>query len=806
MMTLPLTLPADIRWTPADALSPGLRARLDAAPGDVAVSRPATRVAGLLIGSEAAALLREFSEPSTVIEAVLRRSRRSGDDPKRLLDGAFPLLVRLREAGLLIDQNSTQAEPLEPSLAVGELMGEVEIGRLVQILPDTEVYEGRNTAGDRVALKIARDHSPPWVPAAIEREVVMLKFLAGEVAPRWIASDSWRGRPYLCMEWIDGRDVREVAREHRLAGDFEGLFDLCRSLVDAYRQLHERGVVHGDVHPGNLLVQADGVVRVLDFGLARRLAGEDSKAVARGGVAHFLEPEHAAALLAGKKAPASSVAGEQYAVATILHLVGAGVSYLDFAADKATIWRQIVELEPPGFELRGGDPWPQLERILKRAWAKNPAARYPDLAAFSHALKSVTSTPVSMSSPPPSTARPFAPSSPLPWFSPRGETLAQLTASVLDGLGLDGVFSETGIATPPTASLNCGAAGIAFGLLRLARIREQPEWLSAADLWITRALQDAGSDAAFHQPTAARRPARYSVWNGAAGVFAVEAMVASVLADPARLERALTALVFAVDPVLEASSVRELDVTDGLAGGLIAVSLLLAEIDERRVRPLRRLGDRLLVEQWRRLDAFGAISGPDAPAVTGVAHGWAGFLFATLLWCRSSAAAMPGGAIARLHQLADSAEPAGRGLRFKASLAVRDRQGPRPYWSGWCNGSAGQVLLWDLAYRMTGEQRFSLLTERCAWHAYEGPERTASLCCGDIGRAYALIRAHRCTGDGDWLSRARQLAERAVRGHRPQPQYAHSLYQGDLGLAVLAADLERPAQAALPFFEPSDPG
>jgi serine/threonine-protein kinase len=76
-----------------------------------------------------------------------------------------------------------------------------------------------------------------------------------------------------------------------------------------------------------------------------------------------------------------------------------------------------------------------------------------------------------------------------------------------------------------------------------------------------------------------------------------------------------------------------------------------------------------------------------------------------------------------------------------------------------------------------------------------------SLCCGDAGRAYALLALHRRTGDEAWLPRARTLADRAMAAAGDPASAPPSLYQGPLGVAVLLADLERPEWARMPLFE-----
>jgi serine/threonine-protein kinase len=114
------------------------------------------------------------------------------------------------------------------------------------------------------------------------------------------------------------------------------------------------------------------------------------------------------------------------------------------------------------------------------------------------------------------------------------------------------------------------------------------------------------------------------------------------------------------------------------------------------------------------------------------------------------------------------------------------------------------VHLFTLASRWAGATRYLDLAVKCAWHTWEDPERGVSLCCGLGGRAYALLNLYRHTGEAAWLGRARALADRAARevlSRRAAPDLARSLYKGDAGLAVLAADLERPEVASMPMFE-----
>ena len=170
---------------------------------------------------------------------------------------------------------------------------------------------------------------------------------------------------------------------------------------------------------------------------------------------------------------------------------------------------------------------------------------------------------------------------------------------------------------------------------------------------------------------------------------------------------------------------------------------------------------------------------------------------------------MPPNMAERLKQLGECAEPLGRGLRWQWDL-TRSANQPGGYMPGWCNGSTGYVFLWTLAHKLLGDSKYLEWAEGAAWNAAEVPSPIGNLCCGMAGQAYALLNLYRHTGETAWLSRARDAARYAVvatneaRTRKDYEQFAlrpESLYKGELGIAVLAADLDRPEHARMPLFE-----
>ena len=108
---------------------------------------------------------------------------------------------------------------------------------------------------------------------------------------------------------------------------------------------------------------------------------------------------------------------------------------------------------------------------------------------------------------------------------------------------------------------------------------------------------------------------------------------------------------------------------------------------------------------------------------------------------------------------------------------------------------------------MLGAEEYGVLAERVGLDAWESDNSIGSLCCGFAGQAYASLNLYKRTDDKTWLHRAQAHAQRAARSMLAtstgggSSERMDSLYKGGLGVAVLAADLEKPEFAAMPFFE-----
>jgi eukaryotic-like serine/threonine-protein kinase len=140
----------------------------------------------------------------------------------------------------------------------------------------------------------------------------------------------------------------------------------------------------------------------------------------------------------------------------------------------------------------------------------------------------------------------------------------------------------------------------------------------------------------------------------------------------------------------------------------------------------------------------------------------------------------------------------GRGVRWPIHNSTRRLL----FMEGWCNGTAGHVLLLALADQVLEPGAYAGLAERGAQSMWETQIELGTLCCGLGGLGYALLSVYRLTDDEVWLQRARAIAHRAATDASGE-EFRESLYKGALGAAVLVEELKEPRLAAMPFFEPT---
>ncbi|TCC52115.1 hypothetical protein E0H73_39945 [Kribbella pittospori] len=778
-ITEPFILPADVQIIAVADLPPALLEELANDSDGFAVTRHGSRTATSLVDGATARLLECFRTPTTIVDAVLAFSGAENLDAREMLDESFAVLGTMITDGVLVTADSLLAEPIATTLRPGDRLGELEIVEAVHVVLDTEVYRAFTGDGVPCAVKLARPGSETRMRALLSHEAEILGLLGGQVGPPVLRLGEFEERPWLAVAWSAAVDAATAAAEHRMAGDRPALLGLVEKILEAYAQLHARSVLHGDVHPRNVLVDATGAITLIDYGLA---TADGVPAAAVGGVDLFTAPEFAAARLDRRDPGPPTQAAEQYSIAALVVLLVAGRHTHKFSLERDVMLRQLRDETPDVFDQLEVSRLEALVASLRRALAKDPVDRFTSVAELLRSVRSaVTGAGVPRQ----------------PWRHGAGRALV---SDVVRRLTMPDALLSSGIDAPTASAMN-GAAGFAHALLRIASIRGDGELLAAADLWAERAAAHIASPDAFTSAdlelisdTLGDR----SFYHHEAGVHAVRALVAGGRDDGPAWCSAVEAFVRAAR-----RPCPPLEVAFGRAGLLLGCALLHETPQSSTANAggqLTKLGDELATSIAAEIDRAPAIADGEELTRLGAAHGWAGWLYALLRWADVQGRLPSEAVVERLDQLATMARWEGRAACWPPDAHAPTLENTLA--ASWCNGAAGYVPLWTAAHALLGDDRYLELARAASWTAYEGGDvAPGDLCCGLAGRAYALATMHRHGSDERWLIRARLLADRAAERIRDRPFRRDSLYKGEVGVALLIEELNGPTRAGLPLYE-----
>lgn len=750
--------------------------------------RPGSRSGPMAVNAQVRNLLGRFRRPTTFIEAVIRTARAEDGNPQRTLAQLQPVVSDLVRRGILVraDASRRDAAPAAMhALRAGSRFRDYVVKATIRSLRDSEVYliervrdgmpcvlkiEGRQRAGAADRQRIQR---------ALGREFRALDELRGTPACELIEQGRWRGRVFGILGHAGSRHVLREARRIGAAADSEsaarpGLLQLFCACLGALEKIHAHGYLHGDIHPGNFLLDDTGTVSIVDFGGAQRIDRHGKGLLGhQGGVVHYLPPEVALARLAGNRRIDWTVAAEIYAMAALGYELLTGQRHLPSRMYKEDALAQIVSTPPRTFAEIGAAPRPGVESVLRKALSGTPAQRYRSVRSFRAALLRAATV-----------AAKEAVSITAPEITIRSQ-LDDARRSFIEEVSAVGLRRS-----PGNASVHLGSAGVAYSLWRAAAQRDDPHLLAEASRWIGRALVDAEGRDAFRLSAGTHAAVRAdSLFFGKPGIQCVAALIAHASGDFKSRDRSLRGLAERA-PAQDAP----VELLHGIAGHLAGAALLLAETGAPEARSLgQRYVDHLLQNAF----AHGESMPWEEVKYYGFAHGWGGIYFSILQWASLTHRTLPGWFVPALRSFAQSGIPSGgKELNWPVYRAAAAQ---RPF-SGWCHGSPGLALLWVKAYEHCGDDLFLHTARRCGRHTLESAGRLASLCCGHGGKAYALLALSRIDPEGPWRYRAAELAALAV-ATRDVTAWPQSLLKGRAGLFCLAGDILHGQSCRFPLIE-----
>ncbi len=245
------------------------------------------------------------------------------------------------------------------------------------------VYMGRDKMLDRpVAIKVMlREYgSDPEFVERFKREAQAVARLIHPNISQIYSYGIYDGMPYIVMELVSGGSLDQLMRTAGVNTDIPRVMKICEQVAQALRCAADQGFVHGDVKPENILLDANGNAKLVDFGLAAMQ--KDTNEI--WGTPYYIAPEKV------KKEPVDYRA-DMFSLGGTLYHALCGVAPFEGDDATAVVRRRFEGPSKKPSQVRAGIS-PQIDFLVMKMLALDPADRYPTFEALLADFKKVMAT------------------------------------------------------------------------------------------------------------------------------------------------------------------------------------------------------------------------------------------------------------------------------------------------------------------------------------------------------------------------------------------------------------------------------
>ena len=308
------------------------------------------------------------------------------------------------------------------------LVATVGVGSLVANRYEIKAQLGRGGMGvvyqahdrlldETVAIKVLRPEvaHDPEISRRFQSEIKLARRVSHRNVCRIHEYGEDRGLRYISMEYLEGVDLRQILRGQQKGLPLDEAFAVCLQTAEGLQAIHDVGVIHRDLKTPNIMRDARGQVRLMDFGIAKEGGAAATSATATGlvmGTPEYMSPEQAR----GEKIDFRT---DIYALGILVFEVFTGRVPFRAETPLATILKHLQELPPLDAPEAAGLP-EAVKHLIGKALAKNPQERFQTVEELLQALRAargeasgpaptvaVPSTPVPV--PPPAAPTTFVP-------------------------------------------------------------------------------------------------------------------------------------------------------------------------------------------------------------------------------------------------------------------------------------------------------------------------------------------------------------------------------------------------------------
>ena len=248
------------------------------------------------------------------------------------------------------------------------------------------VYKARDReTGETVALKLIKPEiaSDQAMTERFKNELLFARKITHKNVCRVYEFNRIGGIAYTSMEFVEGESLRSVLSRFGGLPVRKGV-DMALQICSGLKEAHAQGIVHRDLKPENVMIDAQGNVKIMDFGIARSMEGGTRLTGAMIGTPAYMAPEQ----VSGKPVDYRT---DVYALGLVLYEMFTGSEAFRADTPVAVALKQMQEAPTPPHAIDPNIPV-YVERAILKCLEKDPAKRFQTVAELENALRSTRIT------------------------------------------------------------------------------------------------------------------------------------------------------------------------------------------------------------------------------------------------------------------------------------------------------------------------------------------------------------------------------------------------------------------------------
>jgi len=333
--------------------------------------------------------IEKFSAPKTFNEIHKEVALEVNVDVDKVKKITQPFLKYIKYRRFIVPENYVPKKATNKALfAVNTVLNEYKIENLLDINGDIDIYKAVNLQSQKKAVVKLLKQTHKKEIAELRREFNFLKALhQTETAPAAYKFITKENYAYFTQEFVEGLGLPQFIKRKKSSSQ-KLVFSIAAKIAETFKEIHAKNIVHGDIHPSNIIVTPENKIKVVDFGLSLNSELDKEEIVNFGGAYFFMPPERINKTTYKKFTRKPDFQSDVFQIGVVLYTL----LYDEYPFNGVT-WEELateIKEKPVSFPEKSHfnfliPGW--LTAIIAKCVAKKANQRFPNAIELSHAFE-----------------------------------------------------------------------------------------------------------------------------------------------------------------------------------------------------------------------------------------------------------------------------------------------------------------------------------------------------------------------------------------------------------------------------------